>query len=293
MNISYSTVNQTRVQRFGKGASILRSNSPIADDQIRAVAPSIFATDKHASRSERYQYIPTSEVLTGLRREGYQPFAVYQGGSGDDVKRNFTKHMLRLRHESVAAPGVGQTFQEIVLINAHDGTSSYQLMAGIFRLVCSNGMVVGNGTIEQVRIKHTGDVIPSVIEGCNHILHRLPEASESVAEMNSLQLSAPEQAAFASAALQLRYDSPAETPITSDKLLTLKRRDDAQPTLWNTLNTVQENIIRGGISYIQRNERGHRVARRQTREVRGIDQNTAINRALWTLAEEMKRIKAA
>lgn len=154
-------------------------------------------------------------------------------------------------------------------------------------------MVVGNGTIEQVRVKHTGDVIPSVIEGCNHILQRLPEASESVAEMNSLQLSAPEQAAFASAALQLRYDSPEESPITSDKLLTLKRRDDAAPTLWNTLNTVQENIIRGGISYIQRNEQGHRVARRQTREVRGIDQNTAINRALWTLAEEMKRIKAA
>jgi hypothetical protein len=292
MSISFHTVNQTRVQRFGKGASILRSNSPISDDQIRAVAPSIFAEGKHASRSDRYSYIPTSEVLSGLRREGYQPFAVYQGGSGDNEKRNYTKHMLRLRHESVATPGVGQTFREIVLINAHDGTSSYQLMAGIFRLVCSNGMVVGDGTIEQVRVKHSGDVIPSVIEGCNHILARLPEASEAVAEMNALQLSAPEQQAFAAAALQLRYDS-GEAPIQSAELLTLKRREDSAPTLWNTLNTVQENVIRGGLSYVQRDERGRRVARRQTREVRGIDQNTAINRALWTLAEEMKRLKAA
>lgn len=290
MNISYSTVNQTRVQRFGKNAAILRSNSPLADEQIRSVAPSIFAETAHGSRSERYSYIPTSQVLAGLRAEGFQPFAVYQGGSGDDEKRNFTKHMIRLRHETTVAT-VGQTFQEIVLINAHDGTSSYQLMGGMFRMVCSNGMVVGNGTIEQVRVKHTGDVIPAVIEGCNHILHRLPEASESVAEMNALQLTEPEQQAFARAALTLRYDET-ESPITADKLLTLKRREDAQPTLWNTLNTVQENVIRGGISYIQRNDRGHRVARRQTREVRGIDQNTAINRALWTLAEEMQRLKA-
>ena len=63
--------------------------------------------------------------------------------------------------------------------------------------------------------------------------------------------------------------------------------------MWNTLNAVQENLVRGGLGYVQRNENGRLVARRRTREIGGIDQNTNINRALWALAEEMKKLKAA
>ncbi|MBK1902224.1 MULTISPECIES: hypothetical protein [Burkholderia] len=42
---------------FGNNAPIVRSNSPLADDQIREVAPSIFAADKRDSRSDRYRCI--------------------------------------------------------------------------------------------------------------------------------------------------------------------------------------------------------------------------------------------
>jgi hypothetical protein len=72
-----------RIAKFGRGATILRSRGVEAldDGQIATVAPSVFATGKHVSRSERYTYIPTSEVLRGLRREGFMPFEVRQGGS--------------------------------------------------------------------------------------------------------------------------------------------------------------------------------------------------------------------
>jgi len=286
-----TTTSTPRIQRFGKGGAILRSNSPLSDDAIRQAAPSIFADGKHDSRSIRYTYIPTSEVLGMLRKEGFQPFSVQQGGSGDEEKRAFTKHMIRLRHESALDLGVGSTFREIVLVNSHDGTSTYQLTAGLFRLVCLNGMVVGEGLMESVRVKHVGDVGQMVIEGCYDILQRLPEVSESVREMNDLTLSQPEREALARAALIARYDDPADAPIEAPKLLALNRRDDAAPTLWNTLNTVQENIIKGGTRYVAENKNGKRI-RRQTREIRGIDQNVGVNRALWTLAEEMKKIKA-
>lgn len=296
VNYSNPFVNSTstaRIQRFGRGSTILRARvgQTLDDSQIMAAAPSIFAMEKHASRSERYSYIPTSEVLAGLRKEGFQPVEVRQGGSGDEAKRNFTKHLMRFRHESAMGVQVGGHFREIVMINAHDGTSSYQLMAGIFRLVCSNGMVVGEGTIDQVRVKHTGNVIPEVIEGCNAILQRLPEVSENVREMESLQLTEGERGVFAKAALELRYQA-ADAPIEAPQLLTLKRTEDARPSLWNTLNTVQENMIRGGVRYDEYREGSRRPIRRQTREVRGIDQNTGLNRALWTLAEEMKKLKA-
>src|SRR4051812_22528778 len=87
------------VRRFGRanGASGLVSREPLSMDQIRDVAPSVFAEDRHASRSARYTYIPTSQIIEHLLSQSYGVFAVNQGGSRDEEKRGFTKHMLRLR----------------------------------------------------------------------------------------------------------------------------------------------------------------------------------------------------
>ncbi len=77
---------------------VLRADHPLSDDQIRTVAPSIFAKDKHESRSDRYRYIATGAVLSELRKEGFQPFMVCQTRVSDEGKREHTKHMVRLRH---------------------------------------------------------------------------------------------------------------------------------------------------------------------------------------------------
>ena len=78
-------------------------------------------------------------------------------------RRDYTKHMIRLRHASqINARGEAN---EIILLNSHDGTSSYQMLAGMFRFVCSNGLVCGD-TLADVRVPHKGDVAGQVIEGC-------------------------------------------------------------------------------------------------------------------------------
>ena len=147
--------------RFANATPILRADHPLSDDQIRSVAPSIFAKEKHQSRSDRYTYIPTGEVLGALRKEGFQPFMVCQTRVRDTGKREHTKHMLRLRH---AAQINGAEANEIILLNSHDGSSSYQMMSGQFRFVCANGLVCGR-TDNDVRVRHKGDVVGDVIEG--------------------------------------------------------------------------------------------------------------------------------
>jgi len=103
---------------------------PLTNEQLFRVAPSIFASEKHASRSERYTYIPTIQVVEGLRSEGFLPFSVCQSKSRIEGKSEFTKHMIRLRqHDQILASEAN----EIILINSHDGTSSYQMLAGMFR----------------------------------------------------------------------------------------------------------------------------------------------------------------
>ena len=281
----------TRINRFGSGASMVRSKSPLSLDAIRHAASSIFAESAHSSRSSRYAYIPTSEVLSRLMQEGFQVFAAMQGGSRDEEKRGFTKHLIRLRHASQSL-SVGGTHNEIVLMNSHDGTSSYRLMAGVFRLVCSNGLVVSQDSLADVRIAHKGNVADLVLDGCVEVLERLPEVSNQIQEMQELRLSSQEQAVFARAALVAKYGEEG-APLAADKLLTLRRHEDSAPSLWNTFNAVQENMVKGGLAYVQRDEAGRRVAIRRTREVKGIEQNTNLNRALWALAQGMKDIKAA
>ena len=63
----------TLATRFARSVHVVRSDSPLGEEQMRLAAPSIFAPGKHASRSERYTYIPTIEVLRGLRKEGFEP----------------------------------------------------------------------------------------------------------------------------------------------------------------------------------------------------------------------------
>ena len=290
---NYST-RQALPKFTASGSSSLRAplGQHLTLDQIRHATPSVFAEQKHVSRSEKYSYIPTSAILERLAGEGFLPVATFQGGSRDDEKKGFTKHLIRLRHESLQLVTKDQIFSEIALLNSHDGTSSYRMMGGAFRLACLNGMVVSNGLLEEIRVPHKGDITGQVIDGCIDILSKMPEVSHSVREMENLTLSDEEQGIFARAALLVRYEDAALSPVTAPQILAANRRNDSAPDLWSTLNRVQENIIRGGVTYTQRDNNGRRVAVRHTRPINGIDQNTSVNRALWQLAEEMKALKS-
>jgi hypothetical protein len=271
------------VSRFRQSHGI-RAQSPLSNEQIRSVAPSIFAESAHESRSARYTYIPTIEVLNGLRKEGFYPFMVCQTRVRNDEKREHTKHMIRLRH---ADQIMGQEANEIVLLNSHDGSSSYQMLAGMFRFVCSNGMVCGD-TSSDIRIRHNGDVVGEVIEGAFKVLDGFERVLEEREAMQGVSINVGEQAAFARAALALKYDPMnGAAPVTESQILLPRRHEDRRDDLWTTFNRVQENLIKGGIH--GRNKNGRTAT---TRPVNGIDQSVKLNRALWVLAEEMRRLKA-
>ena len=278
----------TLATRFARNTFVARSETPLLEDQMRQAAPSIFATAKHVSRSERYTYIPTIEVLRGLRKEGFEPFMVAQSKSRIEGKTEFTKHMIRMRHagQVQAKPEAN----EIILINSHDGASSYQMLAGVFRFVCCNGLVVGEIS-NDIRIPHKGNIQGDVIDGAFRVLDDFEAIEASSDAMKALQLEPEEQTAFATAALALRYGDRSEgqpsAPITAGQMIEARRIEDTGRSLWTTFQRVQENAMRGGQP--GRSTQGRRI---RTREVASIDRNVTLNRALWVLAEEMRKIKS-
>jgi hypothetical protein len=279
-----------RVQASRSGATSLVSRTPMDLEAVRRHVPSIFAEDKHISRSAKYTYIPTSQILEGLMGQGFQIFSAMQGGSRIEGKREFTKHVVRLRHPGTSQRlAVGDSFPEIILGNSHDGTSAYTLRAGVFRLACLNGMVVAQQQIADVRIPHKGDILGQVIDGCIEVMQQMPQVSDQIQQWSALQLNQGEQVALASAALALRYDGDA--PIGPNVALRPRRMADNRSDLWTTFNRIQEALTKGGDYYTTTTQDG-RLRSSSTRAVNGIDGNTALNRGLWTLAAEMAKLKA-
>ena len=266
----------------------------LSDDDIRQVAPSVFALEAHESRSARFAPIPTSEILSGLRREGFEVMLAMQSRTRDETRREFTRHMLRLgRPGDSKAPGrkLGDVFPEVVLSNANDGSAAYQLSAGLLRLICLNGMVVSDKSFGGVKVSHMGDVIGRVIEGTYTVLEESRRALDHAEAWQGIELSRDEQMAYAGAARTLRFGD-AETPITADQLLVERRWQDRGNNLWAVTNRLQENMIRGGLHGVTR-DANNRQRRVTTREVRGIGQDMRLNRSLWELAERMAELKQA
>jgi hypothetical protein len=253
------------------------------EDLMHAV-PGAFAQEKHASRSGRYAYIPTIDIIDGLQDAGFLPVKAQQANSRDEGRAGFGKHLIRFRRQDQ----LGATeAREIILKNSHDGTSAYEMGAGIFRLVCSNGLVVGNQDM-TFKLRHSGSAVGDVIDVASRIVDNFDVVTADIDLMKSVKLDAPLMLAFANSALAARFDTD-EKPVTPEQILRPRRQADTCNDVWTVLNRVQENCIKGGLHGVTKNALGRNVYRR-TRAVAGIDQNTSLNRALWTLGVEMAKL---
>ncbi|EIY0670694.1 DUF945 domain-containing protein [Salmonella enterica] len=264
--------------RFGRIDQI-RRDRPLTHEELMSHVPSVFGSDKHESRSDRYTYIPTITILESLQHEGFGPFFACQTKVRDQSKREHTKHMLRLRR---AGQLVGNQVPEIILLNSHDGSSSYQMLPGLFRFVCQNGLVCGE-TFGEVRVPHKGNVVEKVIEGAYEVLGIFDRVEEKREAMQSLLLPPPAQQALANAALTYRFGEEHQ-PVAATQILTPRRYEDRKDDLWSVFNRIQENLSKGGLP--GRTAQGKRT---HTRAVNGIDGDVKLNRALWVMAEQMQQ----
>ena len=279
----------TDTARFDTGRAL-------TEDELFKVAPSVFATTAHESRSDRFSVIATIDVLRALAREGFGVVGAKQAVTRVPGKADFTKHLLRIRKlDADASYSVGDTVCEMLLKNANDGTCKYNLMAALFRIRCLNSLVAQMGELENVTVKHSGDVAGQVIEGTYRVIGEAQKALAAPSEWSQLNLSRDEATAFAEAAHVVRFGDPEEggaaPAINAGQLLTVRRPGDAAPDLWSTFNVVQENVIRGGLHGVRR-DANNRRRRMTTRAVNGIDQDIRLNRALWQLVERMAELKS-
>lgn len=299
----------------------------LSNDQLTRMAPAVFADQPHSSRSKRYVHIPTMHMVGALRRVGFAPYQVSVAKVRDKIdpetgvavrsdRWGFQKHLIRFRHESNLA-GAREGVAELVLINAHDGSCSYNLLAGWFEFLCANGLMCGDEAA-RMSVLHKGDaesILRDVAQGAMGMLTYLDGLETTREQFKGIALDWSEQQALASAALELRYEpkldddgKPVPCPLEPYQILAPRRAAELgapqhvqrangsravsapRGDLWSTFNVIQENLIKGGA--YGRQSIGKRITIKRQRGVTGIDQNVTLNRALWTLTAKMAELKA-
>jgi hypothetical protein len=261
------------------------NNITALDNQaLTGKAPSIFAEAPSSKTSSKYSFISTAEVVSGLRNVGWYPFDAQQSVAKAAHRQGFQKHVIQFRREQEAHAKHGDV-PVLVMVNSHDGKMSYQLHAGIFRIVCENGLIAANTLFNRIAVRHVGKA-SDVIEASFRVLDSIPLVMDSVGAMRDIQLSRDEQLSFATQALGLRYGTDLP-PVSADQVLELRREQDKGADLWRTFNVVQEHLIQGGLTGVS----GPKKRRIKTMPLKAIDASVALNKGLWKLAETVKEKK--
>ena len=236
--------------------------------------PAVFAEKASDQVSSKYTFIPTTRILGVLEGEGWIPTSVQQVNSHKEGNKEFAKHLIRLRRDEAIVPEVNKTIPEIVLFNSHNGKSNYDLRMGLYRFVCSNGMIVSDAEFGSIKIRHMGYSDEQIMEASQEFIDNSTRIMNVVNDWKEVQLDRDQMRSFGREASKLRFENPDD--LTINTVLQARRGEDMSSDLWTVFNRTQENLLRGGFLVTG--------GRRRSREITNIDKNIEINTGLWDLA---------
>ena len=258
-------------------------------DQLMKAAPTLFAERPAEHISARYKFASTSLVLDELAEAGWGAVKVMAKRANKEENIGFEKHVVRMRKLDQQPVLQGEILPELILTNSHNGDTAFRFDAGIYRLVCSNGLTVASASVASARLIHTKYDSGAAIEAASTVAATFDNAIDLVERMRNRKIGHLEAVEFARESMLVRYgerdcdeegNERAHWPFEPERLFRLQRRSDDTTTLWNTFNVVQENLVRGGIRGI--NAAGDRTT---SRGIKSVQTLMDVNTRLWTLAE--------
>ena len=249
----------------------------LASSDLHERTPAAFAQTAYEGTSPRYVFLSTACVLETLAQAGFLPVAAAQTRTSEE-RRLHARHAIRLRrrYEYVA---LKDTIPELLLVNGHDGRTATQLRVALFRVVCTNGLIVSMGDLSVWRFPHRGAILDDVAQAALAQAELFSEVGANVERMERTVLEEPQRLEFAERALALRYPEGRQGGMHPSQLLAVRREADVGHDLWRTYNCVQENLLKGGLT---RRSPSNRLT--QTRAITAIKEGIRLNTALWEMA---------
>ena len=255
----------------------LNTIESLSKEQVKQVAPSVFTKTGSSTVSDKYSHIPTERVLDDMAVLGWNVVDAKEIKARKN--QGFQKHMLVFANPEIVINGVdGDTvFPRIMLTNSHDGKNAFTFQAGLFRLICSNGLVIADEQFSSMKIRHMGYDFETLSTLITEMVEKLPLTVESMNRFKNKQLSEDQKQKFALEALGLRFDTDNKTFNVSE-FLTPTRKEDEGNDLWSVFNLVQEKLVNGMVDYRAGNKQ------RKARRIKNFQQDIKLNSDLYELA---------
>lgn len=259
---------------------------PLTNKELKEIAPSLFTQQPHHEVSDRYHFIPTIDVVEQLREQNWYPVSVNEAGVRDLDKDGFQSHYVRFQSfTDLINPSTNVV--ELLLFNSHDRSKSFTISAGIYRYVCSNGLVIADSVFDSYKIKHLGDRENDVENAIARITDVKPKLLEKVNKFENIILNHDEKQAFLQSAIPLRFPEHLELDNPSDLLSPIRKSDIGKSDIYTTLNLLQEHLLSSKISGYNK-DTGRRFT---SKEITSISKDVEINKGLWDIAERVASIK--
>jgi len=254
----------------------------LSKDEIRKHAPSIFTSVKGEATSEKYTHIPTDQVIDDMEKLGWGVVDAKEVNARKGV--GFQKHLVVFRNPDVAITGDDgdNVFPQILMTNSHDGKNAFTFTAGLFRMVCENGLVISTQEFENLKIRHMGYNFTELQSTITAMVEKLPLTVDSMNKLKATQLSEEQKMDFAKRAVETRFGKEETQNITINlsELLEPTRKEDSGNDIWSVFNVIQEKLIHGMFEY----KAGAKV--RKARKIKNFKQDLKVNEQLFGLALE-------
>lgn len=258
---------------------------PLTNEELKKKAPSLFTEQPYHEVSDKYHFIPTIDVIEELRLKSWFPVDVSEATVRDLDKDGFQSHYVRFQSFSdLIKPN--ENVVELLLFNSHDRSKAFTISAGIYRYVCSNGLVIADSVFDSYKVKHLGQRDNDIENAVNKISQLKPKLLEKISCFESITLTQDEKEAFVQSAIPLRFEEHLKLD-NPNELLKPLRSEDEKSDLYTILNILQENLLSSKVSGYNK-DTGRKFT---SKEITSISKDVDINKGLWEIAERIALIK--
>ena len=273
------------VQSFNKGL-----DSYLTKDQLKELCPVAFKdAPTNPKVTDKYLFVNTETIVDDLDKLGWKPVsAAMRKSRGKDTI--FSKHMVTFQNPEIkiTSKDGDNAFPRIIMTNSHDGLQAFKFSVGIFRLVCSNGLVVADEKFSDFKIRHKGYTFAELRDVVAQAVKDLPNKVEVLNKMRNKILTQDEKQKLALDAMLIRAgitpDSDKAKKFEYDEetiedILEPKRNEDKGDDLWKVFNVIQEKITQGEFHAALK---GAKV--RKVRKIKSFEKDLQVNKDLFKLA---------
>lgn len=260
----------------------IEKNTFLNESEIREKAKSIFTVKGAPGTSEKYAHISTLQIVQDMEKLGWGVVDTKEvrARKGD----GYQKHLVVFRNNDIFIKGDDgdHAYPQILLTNSHDGKNAFTFTAGLFRIICENGLVICSKEFENLKIRHYGYDFEELKSVISTIVEKLPLTVESMNKFKKKKLRKEQIAEFAKKAAAIRFGAEQLQNITIDynKLIEPTRPEDKGTDLWSVFNVVQEKLVHGMFEYTS----GAKL--RKARKIKNFKQDLDLNAKLYELAVE-------